>query len=87
VDDYARFRDRLKELSSKLRRTRGESLSRTMRLYLRGRKFRAARKVIKRQLGWHRRWEAEAWIAMNPWQSELGAQVWCDLAMHNERRR
>jgi hypothetical protein len=55
VDDYARFRDRLKELSSKLRRTRGESLSRTMRLYLRGRKFRAARKVIKRQLGWHRR--------------------------------
>lgn len=79
-DDYARFRERMKQLSAALKpRPRADGLRLVLR-QLRGRKYRAARKVIKRQLGWHQRWQAEAFIALNPWQTDLACRVWADLS-------
>lgn len=66
------------------RRSRGEHLRITMRM-LRGRKYRAARKLIKAQLGRHRRWEAEAHIALNPWQEDALSFLWSEWSTRGLR--
>ncbi len=86
IDDYSRFQERLREMAKLWKpRSRAEGLRRTMRL-LRGRKFRAVRKLLKRQLGWHRRWEAEAFIALNPWQEDAACCAWRDMALESGKR-
>jgi hypothetical protein len=67
-------------------KTRSQSMRSVLRM-LRGRKFRPARKVIRQQLDWHRRWEAQAWIALNPWRQEAGFYAWQQLAGDDAKRK
>lgn len=68
-------------------RTRTEAMRSVLRKHFRGKKFREARRVIKRQLGWHGRWTAQAHIAMHPWHAEQLAQVWASCAMQRRQLR
>jgi hypothetical protein len=87
IEDYGKFIAKMRELSAFLvRRSRGDHLRSTLRM-LHGRKYRAARKLIKRQLGWHRRWEAEAHIALNPWQEEALSFLWREWSIKGEPSR
>ena len=69
---YDEMRAPMLECSKKLKpRTKSDSIRWTMRQFLRGRRFRFARKRLKLILGHHERWSAEGHAALNPW-----AQGW-----------
>jgi hypothetical protein len=74
--NYGKMRETmLRAAKAMTPRTASDRLRRTMRRYLKGKRFRPSRKAIKRMLGHHERWTAEAYAALNPWSQDWDAYV------------
>ena len=72
--DYAEMVNTIRKAAMTMKpRSPSGSLRRTMRLLLKGPRYRVARKAIKRILDSHERWSAEGYAALYPWSSGFDA--------------